>query len=96
MSVEKYVEDSPLETIQDDEFFNLILDFCTYVCIVKNKKMNFPSIFVEVLKDKKIYRLYLEYCGFEDEREAIKEFIKIDDSIARSKFLKKVLNKNGI
>ena len=89
-------EESPLHHIQDNEYYGLVLNFCTYMCMVKNKKMNFPSIFVEIIKNPDILSLYCDFCGFSDEREAVRAFMEIDDSIVRSKFLKKYINqKNG-
>ena len=93
--MDKYIESSPLEEILDEEYHDMVLNFCTYVCILKNKKMNFPSIFVEILKDRDIYEVYLDFCGFDDEREGMREFMKIDDSIVRSKFLKKYINQQN-
>lgn len=89
----KFLEESPVNEIECDEYHELVLNFCTFLCILKNKKMNFPSIFVEILKDEGICELYVDFCGFSSKRDAIREFMKIDDSIVRSKFLKKYINK---
>ena len=87
--------ETPVEDIEREEYFGLLLDFCTFVCILRNKKMNFPSIFVEVLKDRAILDAYLEFCGFTDERDGLREFMRVDESITRSKFVKKYINQNG-
>ena len=91
----KFTEKSPADELQDEEYYDLIINFCSFVCLLKNKKMNFPSIFVEVIKNPVILHLYIDYCGFDDSREAMREFMKIDESIVRSKFLKKYINQNG-
>ena len=96
MSDIKYIEESPMCQVQKEEFYDLVLNFCTYVCMVRNKKMNFPSIFVEIIKSQDMIDLYCDFCGFSDEREALRAFMEIDDTIVRSKFLKKYINqKNG-
>jgi len=89
------LDNNPYEELRDEEFYRLVLDFCTFVCLVKNKKMNFPSIFVEILRDNDILDVYVKYCGCEDKREAILEFMKIDETIIRSKYVKKYINQNG-
>lgn len=91
----EFVERSPLEELESREYYKLILTFCTYVCIIKNKKMNYPSIFVTVIEDDDILDAYIKFCGFEEEREAILEFMKFDESIIKSKFIKKVINNGG-
>lgn len=95
MSEIKYVEESPVRNMENDEFYELMLNFCTYVCMIKNKKMNFPSIFVEIIKNPDMVDLYCKFCGFSDQREALKAFMEVDDSIIRSKFLKKYINQNN-
>jgi len=95
MSNVKYIEDSPICQLERDEYYGLVLNFCSYVCMVKNKKMNFPSIFVEIIKNQDMLDLYCNFCGFSDERKAMLEFMQIDDSIIRSKFLKKYINQRN-
>lgn len=89
------VEKSPLEELESREYYDMILTFCTYVCMIKNKKMNYPSIFVTVIEDDTLLDAYIEFCGFDEEREAILEFMKFDESIIKSKFIKKVINNGG-
>jgi hypothetical protein len=90
-----FFEKSPLDELENIEYHDMILNFCSYVCILKNKKMNFPSIFVTVIEDKQLLQTYIEFCGFDDEREAILEFLRFDESIVKSKFLKKIINRSG-
>jgi hypothetical protein len=92
MSLGKFIEASPVKDIEDTEFYDLLLNFSTYVCLLNNKKMNFPSIFVAIITDADIKECYMEFCGFDDEREALLAFMQVDDSVVRSKFLKKVIN----
>jgi hypothetical protein len=90
---ESFFEKSPLDELEYLEYHDMILNFCSYVCILKNKKMNFPSIFVTVIEDATLMQIYVDFCGFDDDREAVLEFLKFDESIVKSKFLKKVINK---
>jgi hypothetical protein len=92
MTLGKFIEASPVEDIEDEEFYGLLLDFSTYVCLKENKKMNFPSIFVAIISDEDILGCYMDFCGFDDKREALLAFMRVDDSVIRSKYLKKVIN----
>jgi|AntRauTorcE11898_2_1112593.scaffolds.fasta_scaffold104078_2 hypothetical protein len=89
-------EKSPLEELEFNEFHEMILKFCTYVCMLKNKKLNYPSIFVAIVEDKGLLELYTEFCGFDNTRDSILEFLKFDESITKSKFIKKVINNGRI
>ena len=91
--IDHFFEKSPLDDLESQEFHNLILDFSTYVCILRNKKMNFPSIFTSLLESDELLDCYMQMCGFDDKRQALREFLKIDEGIAKSKFIKKVINK---
>jgi len=86
-----YFENSPLEELQTVEYHKHILDFCSFVCMLYNKKMNFPSIFVMVIENEKLKRIYMDLCNFDCEREALMEFLKIDETIVKSKFVKRII-----
>lgn len=92
MTLGKFVEKSPISDIEEEEFYSLLLNFCTYVCLKYNKKMNFPSIFVAIINNKDMLKCYMDFCGFNSEREALLAFMGVDDSIIKSKYLKKVIN----
>jgi len=83
-----------LYELELNEYNELVIKFCVLVCIIKNKKMNYPSIFVTIIGDDDLMELYLEFCGFSCEREGVLQFLKFDESIIKSKFLKKIIN-NG-
>jgi hypothetical protein len=95
MIMNDFFEKSPLDELESNEYNELVIKFCSLVCILKNKKMNYPSIFVTIISDNDLMQLYVDYCGFTCERDAVLQFLNFDESIIKSKFLKKVINRNG-
>jgi|TARA_Y100000310_G_scaffold314888_1_gene364746 hypothetical protein len=82
----------PSAKICDREFRTLFLQFCSLVCILHNKKLNLANIFLLVLKENKIKRLYKTICEFDSDYEAYKAFLGFDGSLYKSKYIKKYLN----
>ena len=82
----------PANNIVDLEQKNNFLKFCTLVCIIHNKKLNLANIFLLILQEKQIKRLYMEMCDFDTEMEALKSFFDFDSTLHKSKYIKKYLN----
>ena len=82
----------PSAKICEREFRTLFLRFCALVCILHNKKLNLANIFLLILKEKKIKRLYKAVCEFECDYEAYRAFLGFDGSLHKSKYIKKYLN----
>ena len=82
----------PTFNITDQEFRTLFLNFCTFVCIIHNKKLNLANIFLFLLKEPKALTLYKSMCDFDTNFDAIKSFLEYDTSLHKSKYIKKYLN----
>ena len=82
----------PSNNIVDLEQKNNFLKFCTLVCIIHNKKLNLANIFLLILQEKQIKKLYMEMCDFDTEMEALKSFFDFDSTLHKSKYIKKYLN----
>ena len=82
----------PANNIVDLEQKNNFLKFCTLVCIIHNKKLNLANIFLLILQEKQIKKLYMEMCDFDTEMEALKSFFDFDSTLHKSKYIKKYLN----
>ena len=76
----------------DEELKDLFLNFCSFLCIIHNKKLNLPNIFLLLLKEDKINQLYKDMCDFDTDYEAFKSFLDYDSSLHKSKYIKKYLN----
>lgn len=90
----EYFDKSPLDILELEEYDKILLNYCSFICILQNKKMNMPSIFVTILDNEVYFEAYKQICGFDDDREAILSFLKYDYNIVKSKFLKKIINKS--
>jgi hypothetical protein len=83
---------TPISKIEDEESKNLFIIFCSLVSILNNKKINLANIFLLLLKEKKVLELYMRVCEFDTEFEGLKYFLEYDNSIHKSKYIKKYLN----
>jgi len=48
----------PVSRAYENESTRMFLSFCSFVCIIKNKKMNLPNIFLWVLKDANLRQVF--------------------------------------
>ena len=62
------------------------------LCVLHNKKLNLANIFLLILKEDKIKKLYMNMCDFDSEYEALKSFLNHDSTLHKSKYIKKYLN----
>lgn len=82
----------PSARVCDTEFRQLFIKFCSLVCILYHKKLNLANIFLLVLKEDRIKRLYMSVCEFDSEYEGLKCFLEYDNTLHKSKYIKKYLN----
>lgn len=83
---------NPGESILRAEFKENFIRFCSFCCIIHNKKLNYPNIFLLIIKDKQINKIYKLMCDLTTDYEGIKMFLEIEPSIHKSKYVKKYLN----
>ena len=91
----KSINPDPSARVLDAEFRVLFIKFCALICIMHNKKLNLANIFLLILKDKKIKQLYKAICDFECDYEALRCFLEYDNTLHKSKYIKKYLNATG-
>lgn len=95
-SLQKLIKKSdPLNHVYDKEFTHLFLSFCSYVCIVKNKKMNLPNIFLWLLREEKLRNVFKMLCDVETDYDVLKCFLEYDPSLHRSKYIRNFLQDSG-
>lgn len=92
MSDIKIEEVSPHDVLLESEFFNLLETYCSLICILTNKKLNMATIFVTTVQTPEYLEFFKDLCEFESDVEALREFLKYDSSILKSKFTKKIFN----
>lgn len=86
------INPDPSARVLEHEFKVLFIKFCALICIMHNKKLNLANIFLLVLKDKKVKSLYKSVCDFECDYEALRCFLEYDNTLHKSKYIKKYLN----
>ena len=80
------------EKIEDN-----FLKFCSFVCIINNKKMNIANIFLLVLKNSSYRDLLKLALDVDTDLQIFRYFIRYDASLSKSKYISKFLNsKEGI
>lgn len=82
----------PRANIINVERRNNFLKFCSLMCILHNKKLNLANIFLLVLQERKIRKLYMQLCDHYTEFEALRSFFEFDSTLHKSKYIKKYLN----
>jgi len=85
---------SPSQNMEDAEFEHAFYSFCTFVSLLHGKKMNFPTVFLKILENEKIRKMFIDLIGEESDFGAIQKFIETEPSITKSKYVTKYLNKN--
>jgi hypothetical protein len=80
--------------LEKNELNHNFLCFCSFLCIINNKKLNLPNIFLLVLKNE-TYKSLLKYLlTIDNDYDLLKFFIDYDYTISKSKYISKYLNSN--
>ena len=90
--IPKFGMDNPRSGLYEKEFQTAFVRVCSLICILKNKKLNMPNIFIEILRNDNIRCIYKRLCDFDTDYEAISKIIEIEPSVIKSKYIKKFLN----
>ena len=94
MNIEKTSNRSPHLVIEDIELVHSFYSFCTFCFLYYGKKINFATIFVKILQDDKLKKLYKICISEPSDFEAFRKFIVFEPSITKSKYITKLINKN--
>ena len=84
----------PVEMAYDKEYEHLFLSFCSYVCIIKNKKLNLPNIFLFLLKEPPLREIFKMLCDVETDYDVLRCFLDHDSTLHRSKYIRNYLQQN--
>ena len=90
--IPKFGSDNPRAGLYEKEFQVAFVKVCSLICILKNKKLNMPNIFIEILKNDNIRCIYKHLCDFDNDYEAIIKLIEYEPNVSKSKYIKKFLN----
>lgn len=82
------------KTITEKEVEYYFLCFCSLMCILAEKKLNLPNVFITFLKNKNYRTLFKQMLNIESDQECIRIFINFDPNLYKSKYITKFLNKS--
>jgi hypothetical protein len=78
--------------LEYNESLHLFKTFCSYLCIVKSKKLNIANILLLYLQDNNVRNLFKVLLSVYTDFEAIKLFLEFDPTLYKSKYIMKYLN----
>ena len=84
----------PVEVAYENEDMHRFLSFCSYGCIIKNKKLNLPNIFLCMLKEPQLREMFKMLCDVETDYDVLKCFLDHDPTLHRSKYIRNYLQTN--
>mgnify|MGYP000859370928 FL=1 len=85
---------NPVDVAYEHEYTHLFLSFCSYVCVIKNKKLNLPNIFLFLLKEPPLREIFKMLCDVETDYDVLKCFLEFDPTLHRSKYIRNYLQQN--
>jgi len=85
----------PVHKICDKEYDDILIRFCSFISILHGKKFKYANVFLCILQDKSIRKLYKMMIGVEEDYEALQMFLEHEPSLHKSKHITKYLNSAG-
>jgi hypothetical protein len=80
---------SEQEHKEKEHIFN---SFCSFISILNNKKMNYASILLLYIQDKRIRDFFKTLHNIDTDMAAIKLFLENDPTLYKSKYVMKFIN----
>ena len=85
---------NPSEQMNMLEFEMITMVFASYICIIKNKKLNYLNFLKILVEDKKIQYIYCKSLGEDSFQNVVKMYLNatpnVYKKIFRSKFTKNI------
>jgi hypothetical protein len=82
----------PSYNLIEEESNHLFLCYCTFVMILKGKKLSIQNVFIQTLQSEKLKNIFKEILNLDTDFELVKVFLDFDPTIAKSKYVTKWLN----
>jgi len=80
---------SEKEQLEREHIFN---SFCSFISILSNKKMNYASILLMYIQDRKVRDFFKMIHNIDNDMSAIRIFLEHDPSLHKSKYVMKFIN----
>ena len=84
----------PIRSMYQQDLEHAFYSFCSLVCMLKNKKMNIASIFIEILENEQLQEVFMELCDHSTKYDAVRAFLTLEPALQKSKYIKRYINKN--
>ena len=89
MNILETMENSnPAHAVNQSELDRAFVLFCSYTCIMHNKKLNLANIFLQLLKDERYKQLFKKLCDLDTDYDCLKYFLSKDQTLHKSKYIK--------
>lgn len=80
---------NPAEQMDVDEFEKITLIFGSYICILKNKKLNYLNFLKIIVEDKKIQEAYMQFLEDDSFQNIVRMYINSTPNICKKIFRSK-------
>jgi len=84
---------NPSEQMDMLEFEMITMVFASYICIIKNKKLNYLNFLKILVEDKKIQHIYCKALGEDSFQNVVKKYLNATPNVYKKIFRSK-FNKN--
>lgn len=82
----------PSFDLMEGETNHLFLCYCTFVNLLKGKKLSIQNVFVATLQEEKLKNILKMILTLDTDQELVRVFLDFDPSICKSKYVTKYLN----
>jgi hypothetical protein len=86
----------PVKQLYTSEYSHYFLCFCSFICLINNKKLNLANIFLCLLKSKENREVFKMLCDIQTDYGALKKFLQYEPSLHKSKYIKNYLEQGNI
>jgi len=88
------ISSDPVRSLYQQDLEHAFYSYCSYVILLKNKKMNIAAIFIETLNNEKLLDIFMKLCDHNTKYDAVRSFLTLEPSLQKSKYIKRYINKN--
>jgi len=89
------ISSDPVRSLYQQDLEHAFYSYCSYVILLKNKKMNIAAIFIETLNNEKLLDIFMKICDHRTKYDAVRSFLTIEPSLQKSKYIKRYINQNS-
>jgi len=83
----------PIGSLYRQDLEHTFYCFCAMVSMMKNKKMNIASVFIEILDNDYLLDIYMDLGDHKTKYDAVRSFLTIEPTLQKSKYIKRYINK---